>query len=527
MNYLTLVQILQALRMVLDIIIVWILLYYVIRIVRSNTRTVQIFKGIFFIIIVQAAAKYFGFDTLAYLTDNIVNWGFLALIIIFQPEIRSILEKVGKSNVFNRMNTLSGSEKEDLVQALMDAASNLAESKTGALITIEQTTSLSEYAKTGVHMNSEVSAELLCSIFQTTTPLHDGAVIIQGDRISSASVYFPPTQLDLPSRYGARHRAAIGISEISDAITIVVSEETGRVAIAEQGKLIKMNEKKLRAYLYRVILNRDTVADEMVSSVGSESVSIDSLFKKEMNAAEEELKMQKTQELSKTELAKSNAAPGHTSVVIVDETEDDPDDTAPVVHVAEMKTFGKADFHSDLSVPAVRTENAPAEEEEEDEPFCEPKEKRGLFQFLRRDKKTQVEKAVTEVAKDYTTQQLKLKEIEEANEKLEQERQKTLSQTKKITVPVVKNEKTTTVKNIPVVELPKENTGETPAVTPKIQQVKIAKVEIPKRQEVEITDLPPVKPIEITQVQRRTGTPKVTVFETEEKDGKEDENHGG
>ena len=308
---------------------------------------------IFFIIIVQAAAKYFGFDTLAYLTDNIVNWGFLALIIIFQPEIRSILEKVGKSNVFNRMNTLSGSEKEDLVQALMDAASNLAESKTGALITIEQTTSLSEYAKTGVHMNSEVSAELLCSIFQTTTPLHDGAVIIQGDRISSASVYFPPTQLDLPSRYGARHRAAIGISEISDAITIVVSEETGRVAIAEQGKLIKMNEKKLRAYLYRVILNRDTVADEMVSSVGSESVSIDSLFKKEMNAAEEELKMQKTQELSKTELAKSNAAPGHTSVVIVDETEDDPDDTAPVVHVAEMKTFGKADFHSDLSVPAV------------------------------------------------------------------------------------------------------------------------------------------------------------------------------
>ena len=121
----------------------------------------------------------------------------------------------------------------------------------------------------------------------------------------------------------------------------------------------------------------------------------------------------------------------------------------------------------------------------------------------------------------------KLKEIEEANEKLEQERQKTLSQTKKITVPVVKNEKTTTVKNIPVVELPKENTGETPAVTPKIQQVKIAKVEIPKRQEVEITDLPPVKPIEITQVQRRTGTPKVTVFETEEKDGKEDENHGG
>ncbi|MBQ1506700.1 MAG: diadenylate cyclase CdaA [Erysipelotrichales bacterium] len=523
MNYLTLVQILQALRMVFDIIIVWILLYYVIKIVRSNNRTVQIFKGIFFIIIVQAVAKYFGFDTLAYLTDNIVNWGFLALIIIFQPEIRAVLEKVGKSNVFNRMNTLSGTEKEGLVQALMDAASNLAESKTGALITIEQTTSLSEYAKTGVHMNSEVSAELLCSIFQTTTPLHDGAVIIQGDRLSSASVYFPPTQLDLPSRYGARHRAAIGISEISDAITIVVSEETGRVAIAEQGKLIKMNEKKLRAYLNRVILNRDTVADEMVSSVPSESVSIDSLFKKEMNAAEEELKLAKTQEIGKTDLPKTNAAPGNTSVVIIDETEDDEKDNTPVVHVAEMKTFGKADFHADLAAPAARNAE-PEESDEDDEPFADEsrKEKRGLFQFLRKDKKTQVEKAVTEVAKDYTTQQLKLKEIEEANEKLEAARQQTLSQTKKITVPAIKNEKTGTVKTIPVVELPKEESGETTTVTPKVGQVRIAKVDLPKRQEVEITDLPPVKPIEITQVQRRTqAVPKVTVFNTAEEEGKD------
>ena len=514
-NYLTLVQILQALRMILDIVIVWILLYYVIRIVRSNSRTTQIFKGIIFLVIVQAIARYFGLETLAYLTDNIMNWGFLALIIIFQPEIRALLEKVGKSNVFNRMNTLSGTEKEDLVQALMDATSNLAESKTGALITLEQANSLTDYIKTGVPMNSIVTAELICSIFMTTTPLHDGAIIIQGDRLACASAYFPPTQLDLPSRYGARHRAAIGISEITDAITIVISEETGRVAIAEQGKLIQMNEKKLRAYLNRLILGKDTVTDETVKPQSAESVSIDTLFKKENDELEVDFKADdKANE--QNAVNPTNVAPGSKSVVIIDETKDD-EESAPVVHKAQMKTFQNVDFKADQTntQPIVevnkeekeikpvaiidataknkKVETKPAEKKTKDE-----KEHRGLFQFLRHDKKTKMEKAVSQVAKEiHTTQQLKLKEIAEAEAKADKEAKEKLAATKKVVVPTVNKDHTASEKLKTVSEVKPAATNTAPV---KIHEVKIAKIDIPASPKVEITDLPPVKPIEITKV---------------------------
>ena len=120
----------------------------------------------------------------------------------------------------------------------------------------------------------------------TTTPLHDGAVIIQGDKLSCASAYFPPTTMDLPAKYGARHRAAIGISEVSDAVTIVVSEETGKVSVAEQGKLIQMNEKRLRAYLERIVLNKENISGESRPRTSSVSVSIDDL----VNKFEENLK---------------------------------------------------------------------------------------------------------------------------------------------------------------------------------------------------------------------------------------------
>ena len=427
-SYLTLVQIMQTIRMVLDIVIVWILLYYVIKMVRGNNKTTQIFKGIIFLMMVQAIAKYFGLETLAYLTDNVMTWGFLALIIIFQPEIRSILERVGTSNVFTRMATLSGSEKEKLVNALMDATSNLAESKTGALITLEQSASLSDFIKTGVQMNSIVTAELLCSIFTKTTPLHDGAVIIQGDRISCGSAYFPPTTLDLPSRYGARHRAAIGISEITDAITIVVSEETGKVAVAEEGKLIQMNERKLRSYLNRVILGRDIVTAESVAPTSAESVSIDSLFEKEV----EDL------ETGYNEITTNTG-----SVVVIEEEGDD--DIPFSSSNSDMKTFRQSDFKDDTtnSIPIVsaKTDKISTVDVHEKQTSGKPgqaknendtKEKGGLFNFLRKDKQTKksdVEQIVKEVAKEmYTTQQLKLQDIKDADEKAnENEKNKTQS----------------------------------------------------------------------------------------------------
>ena len=274
---LTYETIIRYVRIVIDIIAVWTVLNYLIKIVRTNQKTIQLFQGVILVIVVQSLSKLFGLKTVEWLADTIVSWGFLAIIVIFQPEIRQILERLGKSNALARIATLSSSEKETLIDELVTATANLSAKKVGALITLEQAHSLSEYINTGIRMNSLVSAELLCSIFMTTTPLHDGAVIIQGDKIACASAYFTPTTMDLPSKYGARHRAAIGISEITDAVTIVVSEETGTVSIAEQGKLIQMTEKKLREYLDRIILNKEVVQGQSRKSSRNVSVSLDEL----------------------------------------------------------------------------------------------------------------------------------------------------------------------------------------------------------------------------------------------------------
>ena len=244
--------------MFLDIFILWFVIYYALKIIRNNTRTIQIFKGVLFVIIIDGLAKFFGLRTVQYLADMFLNWGFLAIILVFQPEIRSLLERLGKSNMFSRITTLTGDEKENLVDQIVTAVMLLSADQTGALISIEQVHSLEDYIQTGTRMNSDVTAELLTSIFVTTTPLHDGAVIIQGDKIACASAYFPPTNMELPSRYGARHRAAIGISEITDAVTIVVSEETGNVSVSQSGQIFQVDRQQLRDYLMRVICGEMT-----------------------------------------------------------------------------------------------------------------------------------------------------------------------------------------------------------------------------------------------------------------------------
>ena len=242
--------------MLLDIFVMWFIFFYALKIVRSNQRTIQIFKGIILVIVIDALAKLLGLKSLEYLADMFINYGFLAIIIIFQPEIRSLLEKIGQSNIFSRMTTLTGNEKENLVDQIVTAVMLLSKDQTGALISIEESQSLDAYVATGTKLNSDVTAELLTSIFVTSTPLHDGAVIIQGDKIACASAYFPPTNADLPSRFGARHRAAIGFSEVTDAVTIVVSEETGAVSITEGGKIIPIKDRKsLREYLYKAIVS--------------------------------------------------------------------------------------------------------------------------------------------------------------------------------------------------------------------------------------------------------------------------------
>ena len=246
---LTLNDVLNVVRALLDIGLVWAVIFFGLRIVRNNSRTVQIFKGILFIFIVKGLAMLIGLTTINYIADMVLSWGVIVMVVIFQPEIRMLLEKLGKTSVLTRLAALSSNEKEHLVEELVKACTQMSASKTGALISLEQGQDLSDYIKTGTSMNSIVSSELLCSIFQYGTPLHDGAVIIRGVRIACAAAYFPPTTKERPTSYGARHRAAVGISEITDSITIIVSEETGTISIAEAGELKSYTSEELRDYL--------------------------------------------------------------------------------------------------------------------------------------------------------------------------------------------------------------------------------------------------------------------------------------
>lgn len=261
-SYFTLDNLWTLLWQMVDIGCVWALVYYCLRIVKNNSRTIQIFKGVLLIVIIRFVATKVGLHTIASLADSIMNWGVVAIIIIFQPEIRSILEKIGKTSVFSGISTLTINERENLVNELVKACSEMSKTKTGALISIEQGHSLFDFIKTGTSMNSVVSSELLCSIFQYGTPLHDGAVIIQGVKIACAAAYFPPTTRELPTSYGARHRAAVGISEITDSITIVVSEETGNISIAQNGTLTVMSEASLKEFLLSIVGNQSTAKEK-------------------------------------------------------------------------------------------------------------------------------------------------------------------------------------------------------------------------------------------------------------------------
>lgn len=263
LEYLNYNNVLTLLQTIIDLTCIWVLFYYVLKIVKNNSRTIQIFKGIVFIIIIKASASMLGLMTVEWIANQFIQWGPLAVIIIFQPEIRNILEKLGKTNVFSRLSTLTVNEREKLVDELVKTCRELSKTSTGALISLEQGMSLTDFIKTGTPMNSMVTQELLCSIFVPGTPLHDGAVIIQGDKIACASAYFPPTTMDFPSSYGARHRAAVGISEISDCVTIVVSEETGKISIAKEGQLTVVDEEELRKYLLMVICQTNRVVSEI------------------------------------------------------------------------------------------------------------------------------------------------------------------------------------------------------------------------------------------------------------------------
>lgn len=241
-------QIINLIRALVDLIAVWFIFYYVISMFKTNMKTMQLFKGVLFILIVKLITSILSLTTLNYLVDSIINWGVLAMIIIFQPEIRTILEKMGQTKMTMKKE-MSNDEKERLMDELVGAITTLSKEQTGALITFERTQSLLDYINTGTKINADIKSELFLTIFWEGTPLHDGATIIQGDRVACAAAFYPPTNKELSPKYGARHRAAIGISEITDSLTVVVSEETGTISFAINGELKKIPTKELRASL--------------------------------------------------------------------------------------------------------------------------------------------------------------------------------------------------------------------------------------------------------------------------------------
>lgn len=226
---------------IIEIIIISFLFYHILLWIKS-TRAWNLFKGIMVILLFVLLAAIFQMNTILWIAENTLNVGLIALVIIFQPELRKALENIGGKNFVGRFIDFGKLEEEKIsdhtIDELVKASYAMGKVRTGALIVIEDEIMLGEYIRTGIDVDALVSSQLLINIFEKNTPLHDGAVIIRGDRVISATCYLPLSDsLALSKDLGTRHRAAVGISEVSDSMTIIVSEETGKVSVAEQGRI--------------------------------------------------------------------------------------------------------------------------------------------------------------------------------------------------------------------------------------------------------------------------------------------------
>lgn len=225
----------------IDILLIAFIVYQTLKLIKE-TRAMQLVKGVLILFAILQISSWFHLNTLNYLLKSAMQVGMFAIVVIFQPELRSILEKMGRSRVGKLINIASGSveTQEYAVNEIVKAADSLSQTKTGALIVMERETKLGDVIGTGTQIDAEVSSALLENIFVPKTPLHDGAVIIRGDRIHTAGCLLPLTSNENLSReLGTRHRAALGISEASDAVVVVVSEETGKISIAVNGRLTR------------------------------------------------------------------------------------------------------------------------------------------------------------------------------------------------------------------------------------------------------------------------------------------------
>ena len=273
LGWLTMPQIAITGTDVVEIIILSFLVYSILVWVKSS-RAWTLLRGILVVIVFVALTYLFKMDTLTFIIEKGFSLVIMAALIIFQPELRRALESLGERNFFSAFLNMGGTK--DVVQRFSDRTVNeivracleMAKVKTGALIVIEAEETLVEYERTGIRIDAVVSSQLLINIFEHNTPLHDGAVLIKGDKILSATCYLPLSDSkSLGKDLGTRHRAGLGISEVTDSLTIIVSEETGRIALTRKGILTRnVSEEKLREQLC-LLQNKSVVAPRKLISV--------------------------------------------------------------------------------------------------------------------------------------------------------------------------------------------------------------------------------------------------------------------
>ena len=243
----------------IDIALVAVLLYYCIKIIR-DVRAGQLLKGIALIFVIMQVARILNLSALDYIISNLLQYGFLAVIVMFQPELRTVLEKIGRTNlrninIFNTQKAAVENRVAFVINQVCECCQDLSSRQIGGLIVFEGSTRLGDVINTGISVDSDVSSQMLGTIFFPNTPLHDGAVIIRDYRIAAAGCLLPLSQrMEISSSLGTRHRAAVGLSEISDALTIVISEETGRISYTYNSEIfIGVSVEELRKVMTDVL----------------------------------------------------------------------------------------------------------------------------------------------------------------------------------------------------------------------------------------------------------------------------------
>ena len=247
---------------VAEILIIAVLLYYTL-VWMKTTRAWILLKGLIVILAFLLLAYFFRMTTILWMAQNVLGFAVTALIVVLQPELRKALEELGKKNIISSVLPFDNSHRvneefsEKTINEITKACVEMGKVRTGALIVIEQKVSLRDYERTGIDVDGIVTSQLLINIFEHNTPLHDGAVILQGNRVVSATCYLPLSDnLGLSKELGTRHRAGVGISEITDSLTIIVSEETGKISVAYEGELERnLDADSLRDRMHKILNN--------------------------------------------------------------------------------------------------------------------------------------------------------------------------------------------------------------------------------------------------------------------------------